>query len=343
LPLLKALQEREPLAWTGIQSANGKELYDRGGPSTYSGSEAPGGYARVEVLPLKNLLRDVTAIGSCRGKAAVKLPAKVEVVRFEKPKSGATGKAGTATVTVKKADTREQTSTFNGQTRKSLVQNFEIEVKGAPQQRVFVAAYDAQQRLLGPSPFGMAMRSSFGDVSTVHYAVAGEAAVLAVKVITDAQDAAYEFSLDNIPLQHAGEMPVQLEPAKFPGHDAPVTVELLQIRQEGGFPKMRMRATNHSDKDIRALEMKIIYPGYNGKMTEVPAAYKPRLADPVWDLTEGRHLAKWDANPMPVAVARQASAEFEPTSWSNPPKEVKGTTIRLERVEFTDGSEWKAK
>jgi hypothetical protein len=335
LPVRQDLQGHSPITWTAITAADGTDLWDKGGPMPRLNAAGP------TFLPLKNLLRGVTSVLSCRGAAHVMLPAKVEVLRFENPQAGAIQKTGPITVTLKEAQKGENTMTYNGQPRKSPWHRFRFEVKGAPYERLLLAAYDKQQRLLARSPGGMDMRQTMGDVSTFGYTSAGEAAVVVVKVVTEVQDLAYEFQLENIPLRHAAERPVKLEPARFTGHAAPATVELAAVSKERGFPKLRLRAVNHSDKDIRALEMTLTFLS-NGKSYQSPAAYKPRGSEPIWDMTHGRQVAKWESNPMPIAVARQATVEFEPTSWSNPPKEVKGTTVRVERVEFTDGSEWKA-
>jgi len=150
-------------------------------------------------------------------------------------------------------------------------------------------------------------------------------------------------------------MPERIEPARFPGHEVPVSVEFVsiggrdlfkntQVPRPGPsvvtgapspslepFKTTQLSVTNHSNKDIRMLGMKFDYLAPDGR----------RLGG--WDKQDQwgtwRPLHPGDAKPILVAKGSQAvfetDAHFLPTG-------TKTIAVTVRTVGFADAETWTA-
>ena len=232
------------------------------------------GYSRLPMsgefsfeIPIINLLRDVNVIKSCRGKMRVLLPAKVEEFRFDPLTDGATHKNGDIEITYKGKDQRD--STFNGKPIESW--SLKFTAKGVKSENVVFAAYDSKNELIGMTSNGFSGFSEAGPngiPKEVNFdqAVQGKTpASVVAKVIVETQPVEYDFHIEDIPLVADARKPEKIVPATFPGHDAPFSVTLVSITDRSNFAKAQFRIENHSDKDLRMIDVKLEYQDASGK------------------------------------------------------------------------------
>jgi hypothetical protein len=266
--VLNELQKQQPHGLKRVEAVDAREhsLVD-------DGSTAPGMqsmsmrhaqvFDRMTWVPLKGLLRQVATMTIVRGTVIAPLPARVETVRFDKLLAGETRRVGDMQITLKAIDDRRS----NG---------FLLTLEGSPVasrdprrqswigiDRMRFVGHDAQNqplRTISESGFSM------GNASwTTHLQVAGSSTSLVVKAITEEQEVPYDFRFENIPLPAHGSMPERIEPAEFAGHEAPVTVEFVSLGGKAPFQTAQLRVTNHSNKDIRMLGLKLNYLAADGQ------------------------------------------------------------------------------
>ncbi len=152
-------------------------------------------------------------------------------------------------------------------------------------------------------------------------------------MITEVDAVDYEFVLEDIPLPSHGKMPERIEPAVFAGHESPAAVEFVSIGGNAPFQTAQLRVTNHSNKDIRMLGMKLDYLGPDGR----------RLGG--WD-RQDQWGTPWKAGgspvePSPILVARGAKSVFEIRA----PFLKQGTrtiSVTVRTVRFADAETWTA-
>jgi hypothetical protein len=317
-------RDTSPLVVTQVVDAMGRDLHDRSrrdmGGKMWKMVE--GGWDRPFSVPLKNLLRDVTAIKTLRGKLRVPLPSRVENLRFEPPRAGAVLKAGA--VEVKLTRFNQTQMNFNG--KKYPQQSFSLSVKGAGPDQLKVIAYDAGKKLRGVSRQGYGGSDREGHAE---FTIQGEpVAALVVKIVAN-EPAEYEFHLDDMPLASAAQMPEKLAPATFAGHDAPMSVEFVRTMKDGFLTKAQLRITNHADKAIRSLNLKLDYHDAAGK----------RVGG--WNNVEHSAQAKPQQKDLPLVVAKNATATVEVQAPFLP---AGASTIKAvaTRVTFADATEWSA-
>ena len=126
------------------------------------------------------------------------------------------------------------------------------------------------------------------------------------------------------------KMPEELEPARFPGHEVPVTLEFVSlVREDSNFPEVRLRAINHSDKAIRKLQMTFTYLDADGKA----------LKD--WPSGHGAP-ANLDGDGPAVVVGPTDRAEFNATAFFMP-EATQRVSVTVKSVEFADGTQWNRK
>jgi hypothetical protein len=342
---------RDTFNVTEVVDAKGRSLVDTDAKTPgglFTGRTIPGEYERTTRLPLKGLLRDVSAIKTLRCKLRVPLPARVDTIRFDTLAPGQTRKVGDLEVTLKTA-TRGRTN-VNGTPGES--QNLSIVLRrdhpdsakrsepgqnarpvppGIAPDRVKLVGHDAKGRPLRTSSLGSfpSDRSSW----TFNLTIQGRAAGLVAKVIAVEDVVVYEALLQDIPLASHGSMPERIEPARFPGHESPVAVEFLSIGGSAPFQTAHLRVTNHSDKDIRMLGMKLDYLAPDGR----------RLGG--WDMQD-QWGTPWNpgrdpGEPNPILVAKGSKTVFE----INPPFLTKGTktiAVTVRTVGFADAEAWHA-
>jgi hypothetical protein len=105
-------------------------------------------------------------------------------------------------------------------------------------------------------------------------------------------------------------------------------VESLGLNRSENFSKVQLRATNHSNKDVRKLEFRLDYLDAQGQ----------KLDD--WPGTYSGEASLGDQAP-PIAVRSAQRAEFELQAHFAP-EETKSVKARLVRVVCADGTVWTA-
>jgi hypothetical protein len=313
----------DSLVITQVVDAMGRDLHDRSRRDTGRvWRNILGVYDRTFGVPLKNLLRDVTAIRTLRGKLRLPLPTRMDSIRFEPPRAGAVQKAGD--VEVKLTTFRQAEMTMNG--KKYPQQTFSISVKGARPGQLKVIAYDAAKKLRGVSAQGYVGSDRQGQAN---YTILGEPpAALVVKVLST-EHVEYDFHTGDVPLASAAGMPEKLTPAAFPGHDKPVTLEFVRTMKDGVITKAQFRLTNHADRAIRSVHLKLDYHDAAGK----------RVGG--WNNVEHSAPAKPEQKELPLLVAKSSTATIE-VQAPFLPGNVSTIKVVPTRVVFADATEWVA-
>jgi len=280
--LMRAAAARDRVSVTAITGPGGQSL-TAGDASMSSGLVLDAGFEQTFDAPLKNLLKDVTAIKAVRGVIRVPLPTAVETLRFDAPAAGAVAKNGPVEVTLAQYAKQPGPAARVG-----------LKLKGAGPARARVLAYDAQKKLIAVSPSSYSGSDDGGEMEVV---VQGDAAALVVKLITKLETVEYPFAFADLPLPGAAGMPDKLVPAAFAGHAVPVSVEFVRVTTPGNFAKARFRVTNHADKAVRSLDVKLHYLDAAGK--HIGEWFSVPFPDPVAGLD----------GPPPLAVEKSAGAE----------------------------------
>ncbi len=321
MKMLGSFQDAKVVQLTQVADSKNRDLSDAPtGPRRKLGRVLPDRYDRTLEIPLKNLLRNVTAVKTFRGVVRIPLPEKVETLRFEPAKAGAVTRAGE--VEVKLATFQTSQTTINGKQYPNA--NFRLDYKGVRPDRVRALAYDAQKKLLAVSSSGWSGRDQGG---TGDFSVLGEPAAIVVKVISVVEYAEYEFALDDILLPGAVGMPEKLIPAEFPGHDAPVSVEFVRITSAGFPAKGQFRLINHSNKDVRLVDLKLVYLDAAGR----------ELSN--WPNTSYTDQIAQEMKGPPLAVGKKATAIVEIDSPFLP-ETAKSIRASVNKLEYSDATEW---
>jgi hypothetical protein len=321
--LLKDLERgMGSLVITQVVDAKGRDLRDlRNGP-VGSWRNIQGVYDRPFAVPLKNLLRDVTAIKTLRGKLRLPLPVRIDSLRFESPRAGAVQKAGGVEVKLTRFNQSEMN--FNG--KKYPQTSFSVSVKGAAPNQLKVIAYDAAKKLRGVSSSGYHGTDKQGEAQ---YTIQGEPAAVVVVKVLGIEQVEYDFQFEDLPLASAARMPEKLTRADFPGHDTPVTVEFLRTMKDGFITKAQLRLTNHADRAIRSVNLQLDYHDAAGK----------RVGG--WKNVQHDAPAKEERKELPLLVAANGTATIEVQAPFLP-----GNTSTIKvvptRVTFADATEWVA-
>ncbi len=335
---------------TDVVDAKGRSLLDITAATVFfTGRTILGEYERTTRLELKGLLRDVSAIKTLRCKLRVPLPSRVETTHLDTLLPGGTKKVGDLDVTLQAATKRptnvngkpgesQNLTIVFGRKNPDRAKPFEPGKKAQPASvsrrigpdRVKLVGHDAQGRPLKTSS---SYFQTGGSSWTSNVTVQGPATSLVAKVIADVDVVDYEILLEDIPLPSHGSMPERIEPASFAGHEAPVAVDFVSIGGTAPFQTAQLRVTNHSNKDIRMLGMKLDYLAPDGR----------RLGG--WDKQDQWgtpwHPGSDPGAANPILVAKGSKSVFE----INAPfltKETKTIAIAVRTVRFADAETWTA-
>jgi len=343
---------RDAFTVTDVVDAKGRSLLDTAvaaATGSFTGRTIPGEYERTTRLPLKGLLRNVSAIKTLRCKLRVPLPSRVEMIRFDTLVPGGTRKVGDLDVTLQAATKRptnvngvrgesQNLTIVFGRKNPDRAKSFEPGKKGQPAS-VSKAIGPDRVKLVGHDAQGRPLKTTFsyfrtgGSSWTSNVTVQGPATSLVAKVIADVDDVVYELLLEDIPLAFHGSMPERIEPASFPGYDSPVAVEFLSIGGKAPFQTAELSVTNHSSKDIRMLGMKLDYLAPDGQ----------RLGG--WDNAD-----QWGIPWRPgsevreaksIIVAKGSKSVFEVNAPFLKP-ETKTIAVTVTTVGFADAETWTA-
>jgi hypothetical protein len=137
------------------------------------------------------------------------------------------------------------------------------------------------------------------------------------RIVTQQEELEYEFNFEDIPVPNHSDMPEQLTELKFEG-DRPISVKFDSFTGEKNFQKIKFRVTNHSNKDIESISIKLSYLDANGK-----------------ELKDFPNTHSGDVIPANESTDIEVTAFFMPEG-------TKSVDAILRSVEFTDATQWKA-
>jgi hypothetical protein len=252
------------------------------------------------VLPLRNLLADLSTIPQLSGRVRVTLPTVVEI-RLEKPRPGMIREVGKMRWTVSQAAPGSVT----------------LDGTGVAGRRLLWMAYDSSGRA---ARFGETPLARDGPLTLT---VPKEIGSLTLKVVGAGANVDYEFAFREIPLK--SRPPQQLEPARFPGHDAPASVRIVQ---RDVATRVKLEIENHCQKDIESVRLKLAYLDREGKVLREIERAAPAATPGI--IPDGR--------PRSLVIAR-GRALVELVETAAPPGAVR-IEARLTGVEYTDAQTW---
>ncbi len=260
-------------------------------------------------VELKNMLRSVNSIGTAEGSRRLRLPQTVESIEFESPKIGDSGRVGDYTVKVK-----------------SIGASFSAEIEGSQEHIDEVAVFG---RALDSS--GNDMEISFDSASKwgrdkVLYSMNtdGSPAKFMLKIVTRSQVLEYPWSFSDIALDRHAEMPEALESLTFTGSQ-PITMTFDGFHNASNqFPEAKLTITNHTNKLIQSATATFVYVD----------AKRKKLGDHMATIQGDMTMNGTQPLAEPGATTtKKQTAFFRPDG-------TESMTIKLESIEFMDGSTW---
>ena len=292
-------------------------------------------YSVTRNISLNNLLRDVTEIEVIRGIQQIIYPSEIQETVLDNLVEGATHQAGdfslelTALGMSVEIEIRELDEIAEDETRES-----DRELQERIRQRMddLIVKYsprDAEGNAMGVT---MDMSGSFFDSYTVRFSTNEPPASIHLKIISKVSEIEYPIELKNIPLNRHAEMPEKLESLAFTGHDAPLSVEFIEIRKDPNFPpehapdNIVVRITNHSNKD--ALNVRTVFVYLDERGTELESS--PNTLTGTYTQDGQEPVAKFGA-----------TVEVETTAFFMP-DETTTVRIDLQEVKFIDGTTWRS-
>lgn len=262
-------------------------------------------------LDLVRLLRGVEAVGRLAGTASLSIPTEVHAVDFKNAGPGDSATVGGMTVTLKEVG--EMT---------------EIEVKGEG-----VSFESLQAKIICEDAEGVAMGNmgagsmGWGDQVTLSLNTARPPKNITLKLIGASEPVRYEWAFPPIPLKRFSEMPETLEVLDFGDLPAPVSAEFGEFTdRDPDFPKVRIRLTNHSNKDALSIAATFVYLDAEGNaIKDFPHTIQGEFG--------------FDGHAP--AVKKGSRSQPEVTAFFMP-EETKSIRVEISEVEFSDATEWSA-
>jgi hypothetical protein len=292
-------------------------------------------------IPLKNLLRDLDQVQQVKGRLRALLPTRVDTLRFDALAPGTVKKAGDVSLTFRRERPREAADdTYIGHPTVA-----EFDAQGVEGRKLYWAAYGQQYQLLEEVREENPPRSGL-----LRMGIPRGTAALLFKAVALREDVGFDFELREVPLKRA---PRRLEAARFPGHDAPVTVEAtveaagirpnnaqavpLGLPLPGALssPYLSCRITNHSQKAVEKVQLQLTCLDADGRRLEerehtqrtgVPDQFNYVSPDGFDDVRR-----------LPVVVEANGRATFRVNAL---PQAAKTVRVRVTGVGFTDATSW---
>jgi len=292
-----------------ITGRDGKSLLDTTAVQSGHGSRGDA-FDQLVSVPFRGLLRKEGRITKLHLGADFTIPIRVAEARWEKLTPGTERKLGAGRVRFQKVIVEGTSRTLT------------IEQRGLVGGKVDYAAFDAAGELL--PVFGFFGSNMDGAVTI---SIEGTPASLTARQVLATEPLAFSAQLGPISLNPA-LLPERLVPPQFPARSGPVSLQYLAtLPRSGLFGTLKVRATNHSDKDVRWIEMDAVYRDSKGRSLGT------------------KSLSEWaegelDAKLAPALIPRGKSAVFEVTAFSMPAN-VKFVVLTATAVEFTDAQRWK--
>ncbi|KAA5546994.1 hypothetical protein FYK55_00825 [Roseiconus nitratireducens] len=264
-------------------------------------------------IPLKGLLQNVDSF-SVSGSCELWVPTEVVTLEFDQLEEGASQTAGELKAEL--IAVRPMSKRANGEERKG----FRIQLK-------YTGSDAGKPKLLGVDDAGSLLsadgKSVFwaGRSGHASFTMWGDPARLVVKFPRQTETLRYPFQINDVPLQHSDQQPPRLTPIVYGTHETPVDVEVLELKEESVFRKVRARIQNHANKAVRTIHYTLRYLDTNGEEVK----------------THRSQQSGFGAD-KPL-VARHASAEFEATAFFMPDNAT-DVAFSLDAVRFSDYSKW---
>jgi RNA polymerase sigma factor (sigma-70 family) len=187
------LSHEKALAVKRVAGAKGQDFLDPARELGWTGTEAYTGLDVTQGVALKGLGRGVAAIGTVEGTVRVPVVSRVEVLRFQGLKPGATQKAGAVQVTLRSVTPRKYF--YNGERQRD---DFDFRFRNAGLFRLEFVAHDAGGKLL------RTVYNNGGQVLKEEgYHVVGfwaPPATVTAKLLAEVQHLDYAFRLKDVPV-----------------------------------------------------------------------------------------------------------------------------------------------
>jgi len=307
-PALAMMHEMgEWLRLEAVVDGQGREL--RKAPDTrWMGTPTVhGGLTRDEYsFELVRLLRDVRSIERIEGRAILVLPETVEELRIDTDRQAQTS-AGRWTVTVRPSGTAVQ---------------LQLEAHGELEDET--VRFDPRDAQGEPVRVEHASSSAYGRVLRASLNTASPPSTASVKIVAP-RELAFEFVLRDVPLSRFAEQPAELEPLRFEG-DAPLGVDFVRFtdRSNPDFVKVELALRSRANKVATQASVRFLYEDAAGTQVKdfphtLTGSFGPDGQEPL-------------AEPG-------ASGRIEVTAFFMPP-ETRSLRVRLDSVEFADGTTW---
>lgn len=295
--------------------------------------ELPNIQSQTHWWELKNLLRRVEAV-HIRGRICLPIPVQVETLRMAELTPGTVASAGGCRLTLGEITAEESSGgTEEGKSEQRYTINFTLNgSQGSFSNKVEqFAIFDAQGRGLkgdGHSMIGDGYNSATQrfDIIRGSFTVSGKPASLVMKEFVQLQTLEYPFELV-VPLKSWGQQPLEPVELQFSGL-TPISLEVLQLLRDEEFSHVKVRLTNHSNKDVRSVSYTLNFLDDAGK----------KLNDSPGHFSGGYSSA---GAPTP-AVAKGNVLEQEAPAFFMP-KNTARVTVSMGSVKFMDASVWDPK
>ncbi len=314
------LHNGEPIQFRRVAGPKGEDLLDANHLPSWGGSETYEGFDTSKDVYLKNLVRAVAVLGKVEGVLSVPIVTRVSILRFTDLRPGEVWKAGDVQLTLQ--GIKPERRRVNGE--QVQWQDYDFRYRNTSLYRVLYSGHDSAGRLLHCE------RSNGGGSNGEGYhlvAYSQKPATITARVMAEVKHIDYPFRLESVPLPSPEKMPEELEPLSFAGRAAPVTVEVVKLLPEQHPPAVELRLTNHSNKDIRTMSLRLKYEEAGGwQVRDWP--------------TIGQADAK-EAGDVPTVLGHVAMRVFRVSAFSLRPGR-KAVRADVDKVEFTDATAWKA-
>jgi RNA polymerase sigma factor (sigma-70 family) len=314
------LHDGEPIRFRRVAGPRGEDLTDAARLPSWGGSETYEGFDTSKDVYLKNLVRGVAVLGKVEGVLSVPIVTRVDTLRFTDLKPGEVRRAGGVQITLQ--GIKPERRHINGE--QVEWQDYDFRYRNTRLFRVVYSGHDSAGRLLHCD------RSNGGGSNEEGYqlvAYSQKPAAITARVMAEVKHIDYPFRLENVPLPSPEKMPEKLGVLSFTGHTAPVTVEVVNLLPEQHPPAVELRLTNHSNKDVRRLDLGLSY--------EEAGEWRLRDRPAVWPTGA-------EAKPDVPAVLARGQAKVFRVSAFGLRQGTRAARAAVVKVEFTDATEWKA-
>lgn len=314
----------------GVKIGTKRAIFQHGQADAFYLMFGAGSQSASWDVPLKNLLRDLDAIRELSCTIQVALPREDQLLRMEEIAPGSSATIGDFRLVLRQIET--DPATLPSQTRgirpaagqpkllraqaprqeskSPRVKRFDFHAEPSHDRRILWQSFD----LAGNVDSGWVIPTPSGDFSLF---LLREPVRLVFEVVTIGETLSWNYRLQNIPLHR---LPRRIEPLRFAGHDAPVSSAEPRITERG----VELRFTNHSQKQIDSLEVKLAYRDAKGRV-----------------LREVVRRLSTDAGDEPDAILSRSARQLQTVDAGDRPIAARSVTATVTEVFFKDATSWK--